>query len=129
MPVIPFPPLARSLNDAAPGDPRTALASSECFAIAAAVRRLPGNWVVQWDEDEGGQASMALLPDQDGATDGGAPTFLIWRQDGRLQLYVRRKGRLAWLGSHLDADGLIDAARRSLDQPRLTQAARSRPPA
>ena len=109
MPVVPFPSFAQGLS----AGPRAALTSSECFAIAAAVRSLPGSWVVQWDEDEGGRASMALLPDQDGAEDG-SPAFLIWRQDDRLQLHVRRDGRLLWLGSHLDADSLIAAARRSL---------------
>ena len=127
MPVVPFPSLARSLNDVPSSSSRTALASSECFAIAAAVRGLPGSWVVQWDEEEGGQASMALLPDQDGAADE-SPTFLIWRQDDRLQLHMRQGERLAWLGSHLDAVSLIAAARRSLDQGRLTHAGRAGQP-
>ena len=120
MTVIPFPSPPHDLDDPAPGNPGAALTSSECFAIAAAVRSLPGQWIVQWDEDEGGRASMALLPDCEGER-GGSATFLIRREEGRLQLYAKRRGRPAWLGAHPDIGSLIAAASRSLRQGQLSR--------
>ena len=115
MTVIPFPSPVRSPD--APPSRSPCLTSSECFEIAAAVSGLPGHWIVQWDEDERGQASMTLLPDEGEAAD--VPfVFLIWREDGCLQLYVRRQGRLAWLGAHAGIGSLIAAARRSLSRGR-----------
>lgn len=113
MTVIPFPSLAHGLTGPPSSNPGAALTSAECFAIAAAVRTLPGQWIVQWDEDEGGRASMALLPDQEEAGRA-SPVFLIRRKEGQLQLSMKRGSRLTRLGAHPDIGSLIAAARRSL---------------
>ena len=55
------------------------------------------------------------MPEQDEAAE--QPfSFLIWREDGRLQLQLRRGGRVAPLGAHADAGELIAAACAALNQ-------------
>lgn len=39
------------------------LTSSECYELAIAARCLPGYWDVQWDKDDQGHLSLALLQD------------------------------------------------------------------
>ena len=45
---------------------RASLTWSECNQLAAAIRCLPGRWEAQWDRDDRGHVSVALLQDDDG---------------------------------------------------------------
>lgn len=88
------------------------LTSSECYELAIAARCLPGYWDVQWDRDDRGHISIALL--QDDIAIESASVFLIWREDGRLHLGMGDDERYAGLGAHTDMDGIMDAVRRVL---------------
>lgn len=90
------------------------LTEAECFAAARAARGLPGAWWVQRDEDDRGHASLGLLPDDGGPGDG-APTFLLWREDGPVRLACEHGGFYADLGAHPDLDAALGAVRRVLD--------------
>lgn len=115
MSVILFPSTLRSPATSASCEAGAGLTSSECFAIAAAARDLPGPWSAQWDEDEAGHASMALLPDQENAADD-LPTFVAWREGGRLRLCMGHHRFFSSLGEHTDVGSLVGTLRRSLDR-------------
>lgn len=99
------------VNADPPPSPREAdagLTSSECFAIAAAACRLPGRWDMEWDEDEGGHASVVLVPGQNSSVGGGC-MFLVWRESGRLRVGVGQDDVYVELGARQDVDGIMVA--------------------
>lgn len=71
------------------------LSDSDCFAIAAASRCLPGRWLAQRDEDALGQATMTLIPVQG---DGEAPALIIRREGEELQVVLGHLSGLTKLG-------------------------------
>ena len=109
MDAITLPPLP---NDQA--SPHAGLTKAECLGIAQAADRLPGTWWVQCDKDDCGHVSVGLMPDDDGADDDVAPTFLLWRQEGRLGLGCGRGELYADLGVHSDVQAAMDAVRHVL---------------
>ena len=104
------------------------LTSSECYELAIAARCLPGDWDVQWDKDDRGHLSLALLQDDDGVV-GAAGVFLIWREDGQLRLGFGQDDTYTSLGAHVATDGIMRTIRGRLegvaDQARARTADRS----
>ena len=90
---------------------RASLTWFECNQITAAARCLPGRWEVQWDRDDRGHVSVALLPD-DAAPDAG--TLLVWREDGRLCLGFGRDDARVGLGAYADVDDVMRVVQRRL---------------
>lgn len=91
------------------------LAQSECYELAIAARCLPGDWDVQWDKDDRGHLSLALLQDDDGVVGAGG-VFLVWREDGCLHLGFGQDDRYAGLGTFADVDGIMDVIRGTLEE-------------
>lgn len=92
---------------------RASLTWSECNQLAAAIRCLPGRWEAQWDRDDRGHVSVALLQDDDGVI-GAAGVLLVWREDGCLRLGFGQDDAYVGLGAHADVDDVMNAVRRRL---------------
>lgn len=128
--VMPLPPAldTRANTGAFPSTDETGagLTSSECFAIAAAARRLPGKWDMEWDEDDRGHASIALMPRQNGSIDD-ACVFLVWRERGQLHVGVGQDDVYVDLGTRGDVTGVMATIRLTLEAaqfyPELTRSA------
>ena len=96
-----------------PVSSRASLTWSECNQLAAATRCLPGRWEAQWDRDDRGHVSVALLQDDDGVI-GAAGVLLVWREDGCLRLGFGQDDAYVGLGAHADVDDVMNAVRRRL---------------
>lgn len=90
------------------------LTSSECFAIAAAARRMPGKWDMEWDEDDCGHASIALMPRQNGSIDD-ACVFLVWREHGQSHVGVGQNDVYVDLGTRRDVNGIMTTVHLTLE--------------
>jgi len=75
--------------------PAGGLSDSDCFAIAAASRCLPGKWFAQRDEDALGQATMTLTPVH---SEGEVPALIIRREGEELQVVLGHFSGLTQLG-------------------------------
>ena len=91
-----------------PQEADAGLTSSECFAIAAAACHLPGKWDMEWDEDDGGHASVILVPRQDSSVGCGC-MFLVWRERGWLHVGMGQDDVYVELGARQDVDGIMGA--------------------
>lgn len=91
------------------------LTSSECYELAIAARCLPGHWDVQWDKDDKGHLSIALLQDDDGVV-GAEGVFLVWREEGRLRLGFGQDDTYTNLGTLADAESIMDTIRDILER-------------
>ena len=103
---------ASLLTPARPSLAGAGLTSSECYQLAIAARRLPGDWDVQWDRDDRDHVSIALL--QDDVPIEVAAVFLVWRENNQLCLGMGTNDHYAALGSHADVDGVMAAVRRAM---------------
>ena len=104
-----MPTLPSALKPAAVS--RASLTWSECNQLTAAARCLPGRWEAQWDRDDHGCVSVALLQDNAAA---GAGILLVWREDGRLRLGFGRDEARVGLGAHADVEDVMSAVQRRL---------------
>lgn len=104
---------ARLFESELPVPSGAGLTSSECYELAMAARCLPGHWDVQWDKDDQGHLSLALLQDDDGVVGAGG-VFLIWREGGYLHLGFGQDDAYASLGVHADTDSIMDTLRTML---------------
>lgn len=98
-----------------PASTGTGLTSSKCYELAIAARCLPGHWDVQWDKDDQGHLSLALLQDDYGVV-GAAGVYLVWREDSRLRLGFGRDDTYLNLGVHADVESIMDTIRGVLER-------------
>lgn len=90
------------------------LSDMECDIIARTAPQLPGAWHVQYDEDDVGHGSIALVPGRDEHSHE-TPVFLIWREGGHLHLGIGQGDFYAGLGIHADVKALLHAVRHNLE--------------
>ncbi len=102
-----LPPPAFELATAS----RASLTWFECNQLAAAARCLPGRWEAQWDRDDRGCVSVALLQ---GDFVAGAGALLVWRENGCLRLGFGRDDAGISLGARADVDDVMGAVKRKL---------------
>ena len=102
---------APSLTDPPPS--RASLTWFECNLLAAAARCLPGRWEAQWDRDDRGCVSVALLQDVHGVIDATA-ALMIWREGGWLCLGLGQGDAHVGLGTHADVDSVMGTVRRRI---------------
>lgn len=88
--------------------PAPGLSDQDCFAVAAALRLLPGSWLAQRDEAADGSVAMALFVDEWAA----APVFTVRRAPGGYRLDRGRAGGAGPFGTLRET---MLAARRELE--------------
>jgi hypothetical protein len=96
---------------ATPASPAGAcgLEDSEIFELARFAARLPGVWLVEWDEDSAGNLSAFLV-----AGESGESLLLFDRENGRVHLSIVWPDRyepIAWAGQ---VRALFAAAERQI---------------
>lgn len=95
--------------------PDAGLARAECSALAAAIRRLPGEWVTREHEDRSthpARTIVLLLPRDE--HDEQVPLFLVWRTRGTLHLCKGQGTEATDLGRFADIAAVMASVGREV---------------